>query len=106
MPNLGLIKDERLTVEWSKYNIRFVGIAPGPIDESGGAKKLINLVLQLYNIFNNPSKRMCKPMKYLICIFLTSDYAEYINGEIVIDGGEIIQNSGEFNFLKNLPIKF
>ena len=25
---------------------------------------------------------------------------------LTFDGGEIIQNSGEFNFLKNLPIKF
>ena len=98
-----------LTVEWSKYNIRFVGIAPGPIDESGGAKKLDKFGLfKLYNIFNNPSKRMCKPDEISnLAIFLTSDYADYINGEIVtIDGGEIIQNSGEFNFLKNLPIKF
>ena len=98
-----------LTVEWSKYNIRFVGIAPGPIDESGGAKKLDKFGLfKLYNIFNNPTKRMCKPDEISnLAIFLTSDYAEYINGEIVtIDGGEIIQNSGEFNFLKNLPIKF
>ena len=29
-----------LVVEWSKYNIRLVGIAPGPIEDSGGASKL------------------------------------------------------------------
>jgi len=28
-----------LTVEWSKYGMRFVGIAPGPIANSGGASK-------------------------------------------------------------------
>lgn len=98
-----------LTVEWSKYNIRFVGIAPGPIDESGGAKKLDKFGLfKFYNSFNNPSKRMCHPDEISnLAIFLTSDYADYINGEIVtIDGGEIIQNSGEFNFLRNIPINF
>ena len=37
-------------------------------------------------------------------MYLTSDDADYINGEIVtIDGGEIIKNSGEFNFLTNIP---
>ena len=29
-----------LTVEWSPYNIRFIGIAPGSIENSGGASKL------------------------------------------------------------------
>ena len=29
-----------LTTEWSKYDHRFVGIATGPIAESGGADKL------------------------------------------------------------------
>ena len=29
-----------LTVEWSKYGMRFVGIAPGPIADTGGASKL------------------------------------------------------------------
>ena len=48
----------------------------------------------------------CLLRNYNIWYFLPKDVS-YINGEIVtIDGGEIIQNSGEFNFLKNLPIKF
>ena len=29
-----------LTVEWGKYNIRFVGIAPGPMNDTGGVAKL------------------------------------------------------------------
>ena len=32
--------------------------------------------------------------------FLVSDYAGFINGEVVtIDGGEWLQGAGEFNFL-------
>ena len=39
-----------------------------------------------------------------LSMYLTSDDADYINGEIVtIDGGEVIKNSGEFNFLTNIP---
>ena len=36
--------------------------------------------------------------------YLTSDYAGYINGEIVtIDGGEWLQGAGEFNQLLEVP---
>ena len=98
-----------LTVEWSKYNIRFVGIAPGPISDSGGAEKLDKFGLfKYYNKITNPSKRMCTPDEISqLAIFLTSNYGSYINGEIIkIDGGEIVKNSGEFNFLTNLPFGF
>ena len=98
-----------LTVEWSKYNIRFVGIAPGPIAESGGADKLDKFGLfKYYNKITNPSKRMCHPDEISkLAIFITSDYGSYINGEIIkMDGGELVKNSGEFNFLTNIPIGF
>ena len=36
-----------LTVEWSKYRMRFVGIAPGPIAESGGASKLDPVIVTI-----------------------------------------------------------
>ena len=39
-----------------------------------------------------------------LAMYLTSEKADYVNGEIVrIDGGEVVKNSGEFNFLTNIP---
>ena len=39
-----------------------------------------------------------------LALFLTSENADYINGSIIrIDGGELNQNSGEFNFITNIP---
>ena len=95
-----------LTVEWSKYGLRFVGIAPGPISESGGASKLDPFgIFKIYNKYVNPSGRMCHPDEISnLAMYLTSNKASYINGEIIkIDGGEYIKNSGEFNFLTNIP---
>ncbi len=95
-----------LTVEWAKHNIRFVGIAPGPIDGTGGIVKLDPFkFFKHLNDYTNPRGRMCKPTEISnLAMFLTSEYGDYINGEIVrIDGGELNKNSGEFNFVTNIP---
>ena len=95
-----------LTVEWSQYNIRMVGIAPGPIAASGGASKLDPFhIFKYYNNYVNPRRRMCSQDEISeLAMYLTSDKADYIHGEIVrIDGGEVVKNSGEFNFLTNIP---
>lgn len=95
-----------LTVEWSKYGMRFVGIAPGPISDSGGASKLDPFgIFKKYNNYVNPSKRMCSPQEISdLASFLTSIKGDYINGEIIkIDGGEWIKNQGEFSFITNIP---
>ncbi len=95
-----------LTTEWSHYGLRFVGIAPGPINNSGGLDKLDPMgFFKYYNNYVNPSQRMCDPKEIAkLSLYLTSKDADYINGEIVrIDGGEYIKNSGEFNFITNIP---
>ena len=96
-----------LTTEWSKYGMRFVGIAPGPIENSGGADKLDPLgIFKIFNNYINPSGRLGTPEEISeLAFFLTSSKADYINGEIIrIDGGEYIKNSGEFNFITNIPL--
>ena len=96
-----------LVVEWGKHDIRLVGIAPGPIDNTGGLEKLDPLKIFKYmNDYTNPRSRMCNPTEISnLAMFLTSDYADYINGEIIrIDGGELNKNSGQFNFITNIPM--
>lgn len=95
-----------LAVEWSDHNIRFVGVAPGPIEGSGGMDILDKTgIYRRMNNYLNPSKRMGTQEEIAkLGMYLTSDDASYINGEIVrIDGGELNKNSGEFNFITNIP---
>ena len=96
-----------LTTEWNTYNHRFVAIAPGPISGSGGASKLDPFgIFKKFVKFHNPRHRMGtqEEIAELAC-YLTSNKADYINGTIVrIDGGELNANSGQFNFLRYLPI--
>jgi len=81
-----------LAVEWgSKYGIRVNAIAPGPIENTGGAEKLI-LSPEAYKatIDSIPAKRFGTPEEVAnLAYFLSSPQADFINGDIItIDGGQ------------------
>lgn len=79
-----------LAVDWGKYGIRVNGIAPGPIEDTEGMKRLVP----------EPIKEKIKkriPIGHFgrindvenAAIFLCSDAASYINGvTLVVDGGQ------------------
>ncbi|SFJ32301.1 2,4-dienoyl-CoA reductase [Thermoflavimicrobium dichotomicum] len=86
-----LAMTQTLAVEWgSKYGIRVNAIAPGAIENTGGAEKLIANE-KVANFLKNqiPLKRFGRPEEIAgLARFLLSDEAEYINGECVtMDGG-------------------
>ncbi|ETK76878.1 hypothetical protein L915_16778 [Phytophthora nicotianae] len=89
-----------LAVEWGKYGIRFVGIAPGPIKTKGAFDRLDpSGAFEEVMIQNNPLKRFGEVDELAnLASYMTSDYASWLNGEIVrFDGGETVSNAGEFN---------
>lgn len=94
-----------LAVEWAHYGIRQVAIAPGPFPTPGAWQRLM------------PSPDMADAWTQRVPLgrtgdhaelanlasFLISDYAGFINGEVVtIDGGEWLQGAGEFSALGSL----
>jgi NAD(P)-dependent dehydrogenase (short-subunit alcohol dehydrogenase family) len=86
-----------LAVEWGeKYGIRANAIAPGPIENTGGADKLFgsNEALQR-TIESVPLGRVGRPEEIAhLAAFLLSPNADYINGDcITMDGGQWLKHA-------------
>lgn len=96
-----------LAVEWGKYGIRNNAIAPGPFPTKGAWDRLLPGELMEKFDFKNrvPLKRVGEHQELAnLAAFLLSDFAGFINGEVVtIDGGEWLQGAGEFNNMEAIP---
>lgn len=94
-----------LAVEWGGRGIRLNAIAPGPFPTPGAWERLVpNAELAKTFETRNPLHRAGEHIELAnLASFLVSDFAGFINGEIVtIDGGEWLQGAGQFNFLSAL----
>lgn len=79
-----------LSVEWGRHGIRVNGIAPGPIEDTEGMKRLLPEPLKEKITKKIPLGRFGK-IKDIenAALFLTSDAAGYVNGvTLVVDGGQ------------------
>ncbi|WP_135505672.1 2,4-dienoyl-CoA reductase [Planococcus koreensis] len=83
-----------LAVEWgTQYGIRVNGIAPGPIERTGGADKLWESEKAAKRTLESiPLGRLGKPEEVAeLAAFIMSERASYMNGEIVtLDGGQCL----------------
>ena len=81
-----------LAVEWgTQYGIRVNGIAPGPIERTGGADRLWESEeAAKRTLASIPLGRIGKPEEIAeLAAFIMSDKAAFMNGEIVtLDGGQ------------------
>ena len=78
-----------LGVEWGRYGIRVNAIAPGPIAETEGMKRLVPEPIKDRLQKNIPLGRFgkIKDIEHA-AVFLCSDAASFINGlVVVVDGG-------------------
>ncbi|HVJ44233.1 MAG TPA: SDR family oxidoreductase [Dongiaceae bacterium] len=94
-----------LAVEWGGRGVRLNAIAPGPFPTKGAWERLVpNEKLAKKFETNNPLQRVGEHIELAnLATFLLSDFAGYINGEVVtIDGGEWLQGAGQFNFLREM----
>jgi peroxisomal 2,4-dienoyl-CoA reductase len=79
-----------LSVEWGRYGIRVNGIAPGPIEDTEGMKRLLPEELKAKITKKIPLGRFGRIHDIEnAALFLASDAASYINGvTLVVDGGQ------------------
>lgn len=94
-----------LAVEWAKYGIRHVAIAPGAFPTQGAWSRLAPTGdLEKKMMERIPVRRFGTHDELTdLASFLISDNASFVNGEaVVIDGGESIANAGQFSFLSSL----
>ncbi|MFF2093449.1 SDR family oxidoreductase [Paenibacillus sp. NPDC058174] len=94
-----------LAVEWARYGIRQAAIAPGPFPTEGAWSRLSPTPeFQQKMIGRIPLARTGDKEELAnLAAYLISDYASYINGEVVtIDGGEWLQGAGQFNGLSDV----
>lgn len=95
-----------LAVEWAKFGIRSNAIAPGPFPTEGAWSRLLpgDLAKRFDPSQRIPLKRVGEHQELAnLAAYLISDYASYINGEVVtIDGGEWLRNGGEFSHLEGI----
>jgi peroxisomal 2,4-dienoyl-CoA reductase len=85
-----------LTVEWGRYGIRVNGIAPGPIEDTEGMKRLLPPNLKEALTKKIPLKRFGR-IKDIedAALFLCSPAASYISGvTLVVDGGHWLTGTG------------
>jgi peroxisomal 2,4-dienoyl-CoA reductase len=79
-----------LAVEWGRYGIRVNGIAPGPIADTEGMKRLVPEPIKEKLLKNIPLGRFGRISDIeKAALFLCSDAASFVNGAIlVVDGGQ------------------
>ncbi len=78
-----------LSVEWGRYGIRVNGIAPGPIEDTEGMKRLLPEPLKEKLAKKIPLQRFGRIADIEnAALFLCSEAASYISGvTLVVDGG-------------------
>src|SRR5678816_2114482 len=84
-----------LAVEWGAYGIRVNGIAPGPIEDTEGMKRLVPEVVKEKLKKRIPLGKFGRIADIeSAAVFLCSDAASFINGAVlVVDGGQWLATS-------------
>jgi 2,4-dienoyl-CoA reductase [(3E)-enoyl-CoA-producing], peroxisomal len=84
-----------LAVEWGAYGIRVNAVAPGPIEDTEGMRRLVPAPVKERILRKIPLGRFGLIRDVERCaVFLCSDAASFINGAIIaVDGGQWLSSN-------------
>jgi 2,4-dienoyl-CoA reductase [(3E)-enoyl-CoA-producing], peroxisomal len=87
-----------LAVEWGRFGIRSVAIAPGPIGDTEGVRRLAPGDVGQRLIENIPLRRFGTIQEVAdLAVYLATDAAAYITGAVVVvDGGQSVAAPSRF----------
>jgi NAD(P)-dependent dehydrogenase (short-subunit alcohol dehydrogenase family) len=94
-----------LAVEWAAHGVRVNAIAPGPFPTEGAWSRLLPTPARERAALDRiPAGRFGRHEELAnLAVFLVSDAAPYITGEVVtIDGGQWLTTGGQFSGLRTL----
>lgn len=94
---------KHMAVEWGANDIRVVGIAPGPISDTEGLRRLsARSDIDVKDII--PLGRIGTRLDIAhLALFLASDASNYISGEtIVADGGQWLASTSDFGITSKI----
>ncbi len=94
-----------LAAEWGPKGIRLNAIAPGPFPTEGAWERLVpNEEIEAAWLGRNPLGRVGEHRELAdLAVYLISEGAGYINGEVVtIAGGEWLKGAGQFSIMERL----
>ncbi len=89
-----------LALEWGPDGIRVNSIAPGPIDDTEGMKRLAPSAAMREAVVDSvPLKRLGAKRDIANCaMFLASPLGAYINGAVIpVDGGQTLSGAGAWS---------
>ena len=84
---------QSLAFEWGSHGIRVNAIVPGPIDGTEGVKKFSGTPALRRTLMDSVPMGRCGTTEDIanMAIFLASEAAAYMTGEIVrLDGGQVL----------------
>ena len=98
---------QSLAVEWGKHGIRLNAISPGPFPSEGAWTRLLpGDLMKKFDPAKSTSLNRLGEHEELanLASFLVSDFSSFMTGEnVVIDGGQWLKGSGQFNALSAIP---
>ncbi|OWF51834.1 peroxisomal 2,4-dienoyl-CoA reductase-like [Mizuhopecten yessoensis] len=98
---------KHMAVEWGMDGVRVMCVAPGPIEDTEGLRRLGGNVVHDDRVKGIPIQRFGKREDIgNTVLYVVSDAAQLVTGTVIIaDGGSWLTSSNDYNYMKKIMQK-